>query len=266
MHSGLDDKGFIISEVSVDNILPEYKQVIDECTAQIKKRLPRLVHSVYVYGSVARGNPVRGKSDLDLLIIFNHRLSDEERKTLNDVLDELSKVYLSLVREVGLADCTVEDMLDPENKYGWGAYLKVLCVCVDGEDLTKQFESFKLVSDIALGFNGDVGRYIETAMQKIMDNAISQAEAGKIASVLARKLIRACYSMVMTRAQIWTTKLDEQAEVFVQYFPEKKSFISTLQYWIDYPPEDKEAVIEVLNSDGKWLTENFASEAQKLSI
>lgn len=266
LYSGLDDEGFIISEVSISNILPEYRNVLDDCTAQIKKCLPGLVHSVYVYGSVACGNPVRGKSDLDLLVIFSQHLSGGERKALDTTLDELSKTYESLVREVGLADCTAEEMLDPMNKYGWGAYLKILYVCVDGEDLTKKFERFKLVPDIALGFNGDVGRYIEVAMQKIKNSSATQEEVGKTASILARKLVRSCYSMAMTRAQIWTTKLDEQATIFVQYFPEKKDFISTLQDWISNPPDDKAAIIEVLNSDGKWLTENFAVEAQKLSV
>jgi predicted nucleotidyltransferase len=266
MYSGLDDEGFIISEVSIDNILPEYKQVIEDCTAQIEDRLPDLVHSVYVYGSVARGNPVRGKSDLDLLIIFNRHLSNEERKTLSLTLEMLSKIYRSLIREVGVADCTVEEMLDPKSKYGWGAYLKILCVCIDGEDLTKRFEKFKLTPAIALGINGDVGRYIDDALLKIQNNATTNDEAGNIASTLARKLIRSCYSMVMSRAQIWSTKLDEQAQVFMQYFPEESDFISTLQLWINNPPKDKGVIIEVLNRDGKWLTNNFAIEAEKLSF
>src|ERR1044072_7031232 len=157
--SGLDSNGFILSEVSQDNVLREYQDVIDASVTALKAALPDVTHSVYVYGSVARGNAVRGKSDLDLLVIFKRKLTQQEQDKLNNLQKELSGQHKALVREVGIADatCTYDEMLDPENKYGWGAYLKILCVCVDGEDLTKRFEKFKGSPDIAIGFNGDVG-------------------------------------------------------------------------------------------------------------
>jgi predicted nucleotidyltransferase len=263
--SGLDSEGFIISEVSTDSILPEYKSVIDDSIMQVKNALPGLIHSVYVYGSVARGNAIKGKSDLELLVIFMRQLSDEERNTLNHTLEQLSTAYRALVREVGVADCTIEEMLDPAHKYGWGAYLKILCVCVDGEDITQQFGRFKVTPDIAMGFNGDVGKSIEMAIQKLQHTE-SGEYIGKIASTLARKLIRSSYGMAMTRAQVWTTQLNEQAQVFVQYFPEKQGFVAMLQSWITNPPHDKEVVVKVLESDGKWLMENFEKESLKLTI
>jgi phage gp29-like protein len=128
-------------------------------------------------------------------------------------------------------------VLDTKNTYGWGAYLKILCVCVDGEDLTKRFGNFTLSSEIASGFNGDIDTALQSALRKIRD-AETDEEAGKIAATFARKLIRTCYSLVMTRAQVWTTKLSEQADVFIQYFPEKRAFVRTLQDWVVQPPHN----------------------------
>ncbi|HLZ15101.1 MAG TPA: nucleotidyltransferase domain-containing protein [Candidatus Saccharimonadales bacterium] len=261
--TGLDSNGFILSEVSQENILPQYRSVIDASIAALKTTLPDVVHSVYVYGSVARGNAIPGKSDLDMLVIFKRKLTQQEQDALKGLQESLSSQHKTLVREVGIADatCTYDEMLDSTNKYGWGAYLKILCVCVDGEDLTERFEQFKISPDIAIGFNGDASKAIQSAIEKIT-NAKTDDDAAKAAAIVARKLIRTCYMMVMTRAQVWTTRLSEQAELFLRYFPEKQGFIRTLQSWIDTPSTDREAILKVLRGDCRWVIDNFEAEAK----
>lgn len=262
--SGLDSNSFILSEVSKDKILSEYRIVIAESIAALEATLPTVVHSVYIYGSVVRGNAVKGKSDLDVLIVFKRKLTEREHGALDALQEDLSSQYKNLVREVGIADaaCTYDEVMDPANRYGWGAYLKILCVCVYGEDLTKHFGKFKVSPDIAIGFNGDVSEAVQIAVQKIAD-ATTDEEAAKAAAMIARKLIRTCYMMVMTRAQIWTTRLNEQAELFLRYFPEKQQFIDTLQGWTDSPPANQENVLKLLNNDCFWVIDNFEAEARK---
>jgi predicted nucleotidyltransferase len=262
--SGLDPNGFILSEVSKDNILSKYRSVIDASIVALKAALPDVVHSVYVYGSIARGNAVRGKSDLDLVVIFKRKLTQQEQGALTSLQESLSHEHKALVREVGIADatCTYDEVLDPANKYGWGAYLKILCVCMDGEDLTERFGDFKISPDIAIGFNGDASKAIQNATEKIT-NAKTDEEAAKAAAVVARKLIRTCYMMVMTRAQVWTTKLSEQAELFLRYFPEKQGLIRTLQSWIDSSPTNREDILKVLQGDCRWVVDNFEVEARE---
>ncbi len=261
---GLDPNGFILSEVSQDKIPPVYRSVIDASIAALKASLPGVVHSVYAYGSVARGSAVQGKSDLDLLVVFKQKLTLRERDALATLQECLSNRHKALVREVGIDDatCTYDEMTDPANKYGWGAYLKVLCVCVYGDDLAELFENFKVSPDIAVDFNGDASEAIGNAVRKIAD-AKTDEEAAKAAASVARKLIRTCYMMVMTRAQVWTTKLSEQAELFLWYFPEKQEFIRTLLGWIDSPSLNRENILKILQSDCSWLINNFVVEAKK---
>ena len=85
-----------------------------------------------------------------------------------------------------------------------------------------------------------------------------------ITTSFARKLIRTYYSMVMVRSKIWTTRLHEQAEVFLQHFPEKDSIIHTLLNWIDEPPTDHKTVNELLKMEGEWVSANFMNEAKVL--
>ena len=261
---GLDPDGFILSEVSQDKILPEYWRIIKASIAALEASLPSVVHSVYAYGSVARGSAVWEKSDLDLLVVFKRKLTIQERDALITLQEGLSNRHRALVREVGIADatCTYAEMTDPANKYSWGAYLKILCVCVYGENLAELFENFKVSPDIAVGFNGDASEAVRNAIHKIAD-AKTDEEVSKAAASVARKLTRTCYMMVMTRAQVWTTELGEQAELFLRYFPEKREFIRTLQDWIDNPPLNRESILETLQNDCSWVIANFEVEAKK---
>ena len=67
--------------------------------------------------------------------------------------------------------------------------------------------------------------------------------------------------MVMVRSQVWTTRLSEQAEVVITFFPEKESIICTLKNWTDEPPMDRKTVVELFKSEGEWARTNFIHEA-----
>lgn len=70
--------------------------------------------------------------------------------------------------------------------------------------------------------------------------------------------------MVMVRSQIWTTRLGEQSEVFLHYFPEKESIIHILLNWIDEPPTEREVIYELVKNEGEWARSNFTHEANSL--
>jgi hypothetical protein len=66
----LDHNGFIAVPKS-NKLQPEFSNVVAHVVAKLKKSFPELIHSLYVYGSVAEGLAKAGKSDLDMTIIFN---------------------------------------------------------------------------------------------------------------------------------------------------------------------------------------------------
>lgn len=255
---GLDQDGYLLSEVSLDKIAKDYIPCIRESIEKLVSLFPHQCHSIYVYGSVARGDAVIEKSDLDLLVIFNKPLSSDEVTELKTLSNSLSQKYQALVRDVGIAYGDCDYVFDPVNYYEQ-AFLQALCVCVHGEDIREHFGPYKLTSEIAISFNGDISKVLARTISRL--EAASKAEIKTIVQNFSRKLIRTYYSMVMTRSQIWTTRLQEQSEVFIHFFPEKEPIIRTLHSWIDDPPTNKEQVLELFQKEGNWLAENFESEA-----
>jgi len=257
---GLDSNGFIVSDVSKVNIDDVYVPSIRESVESLKKLFHQKLHSVYVYGSVARGEAIAKKSDLDLIAMFDTKLSSVKLSELKKLSGELSQKYRSLVRDVGIAVAYYDYTVDPSNYYE-SAFLKELCVCVYGEDLGERFGPYKLTSEIAIRFNGDINEALNRTLKRL-ETASNEEEFKTFTQGFARKLIRTYYSMVMVRSQIWTTRLHEQSEVFIRHFQEKESVIRTLLNWIDEPPTDREAVYVLFKSEGEWASANFSNEAK----
>ncbi|WP_078381866.1 nucleotidyltransferase domain-containing protein [Sutcliffiella halmapala] len=255
---GLDSNGFIVSDVSIDKIDYVYRPCIQESIESLKNVFHPQLHSVYVYGSVARGEAIAVKSDLDLIAMFDGKLSSIQLAELKKLAGELSQKYRSLVRDVGIAVAYYDYTVDPSNYYE-NAFLKEISVCVYGEDLGEQFGPYKLTSEIAIRFNGDIGEALTRTLKRL--ETASNEDFKTFSQNFARKLIRTYYSMVMVRSQIWSTRLHEQSEVFIQYFPDKESIVRTLLDWIDDPPTDREAVFKLFKSEGEWASANFAHEA-----
>ncbi|MDY7224619.1 nucleotidyltransferase domain-containing protein [Halalkalibacterium halodurans] len=257
---GLDSNGFIVSDVSKDKIAKVYVPCICESVERLRDLFHQQLHSVYVYGSVARGEAIALKSDLDLIAMFDGQLSSVQMAELKKLAGELSQAYCSLVREVGIAVTSYDYTVDPSNYYE-SAFLKELCVCVYGEDVGERFGPYKLTSEIAIRFNGDICESLTRALTRL--EAASNEEFKPCTQSFARKLIRTFYSMVMVRSQIWTTRLHEQSEVFIHHFPDKESMVRTLLKWIDEPPTDREIVYELFKSEGEWACANFTYEANR---
>ncbi|MED1603561.1 nucleotidyltransferase domain-containing protein [Alkalihalophilus marmarensis] len=256
---GLDSNGFIVSDVSKDRIDGIYVPCIHKSIQNLKSLSHQQLHSVYVYGSVARGDAIAKKSDLDLIAMFDTKLSSVKLAELKKLAAGLSNNYRSVVRDVGIAVAYYDYTVDPSNYYE-NAFLKEICVCVYGEDLGERFGPYKLTSEIAIRFNGDIYEALRRTLKRLEDSSNEDFKTFTLG--FARKLIRTYYSMVMARSQIWTTRLHEQSEVFIQHFPEKASTIRTLHNWIEEPSTDREAVYELFKNEGEWASKNFINEAK----
>ena len=255
---GLDSNGFIISDVSKDKIDDAYLPCICESVENLKNLFQQQLHSVYLYGSVARGEAIAKKSDLDLIAMFNTKLSPIKLAELKKLVGELSQKYHYLVRDVGIAVAYYDYTMDPANYYE-NAFLKELCVCVYGEDLGELFGPYRITSEIAIRFNGDIQEVLYRTLKRL--ETAPKKDFITFTQGFARKLIRTCYSMVMVRSQIWTTRLHEQSEIFIHHFPEKETTIRTLLNWIEEPPMDHDSVYNLFKSEGEWASANFMKEA-----
>lgn len=255
---GLDQNGFIVSDAKIEKICDTFLPCIQDSIESLKELFGPQLHSVYLYGSVARGDAIIPQSDLDLIAMFKGSLDSGRVAELKKLSKALSNKYTDIVREVGIAIAYYDVTLDPANYYE-NAFIRELSVCVYGEDLGTLFGPYKLTKEIAIRFNGDIHDSLSRFLSKI--DWCTNADFKLLTQNFARKLIRTYYSMVMVRSQIWTTRLQEQADVFIRYFPTKLPVVLQLLHWIDEPPIDHQTVIKLFQIEGEWASKNFIHEA-----
>jgi predicted nucleotidyltransferase len=94
---GRDATGAVVTGAHLDRISPAFAGVIKDASHAIVARFADLVHSVHVYGSVATGQAIVGRSDLDLLVVAHAPLPSTD---LQDVLKPIAAAHPQ-VRDIG---------------------------------------------------------------------------------------------------------------------------------------------------------------------
>ncbi|MGF1858441.1 nucleotidyltransferase domain-containing protein [Photobacterium profundum] len=74
LDNGLDEHGYVLNRCSPQNIQREFQPLIVETINLLVSTFSNQIHSIYLYGSIARGEAVLYKSDLDISVIFHSPL------------------------------------------------------------------------------------------------------------------------------------------------------------------------------------------------
>ncbi len=212
-----------------------------------------------MYGSVATGKAVEGKSDLDILLVLKDAPNNELSEKISVLEKNLSEKYEPKLRGVGLTVTNVGEVTSEKEKYGYMCYIKHLCVCIYGNDVTKDVPAFHPSREVAKGFNGDIKESLLSYKSKI-ENADSETELKKLSQEVSKKIVRTGFSLVMPRSGSWSTDLQSSFDTFLYYYPEKTEEMSIALAWAKAGSSDKMVVIKFINTFGQWLSEEFGRE------
>ncbi|ARU95587.1 nucleotidyltransferase domain-containing protein [Tatumella citrea] len=217
--------GFI-SVPQPGRIQPVFDGVVAEVITRLTSQFPTLIHSIYIYGSVARGDALPGRSDLDLTVIF---ATQPDVATLQkiDAVQKLAENNHPQVSKIDF-DCGVlTEVLSDENRLSWGYWLKHHCVCVYGENLSLRFDPFRPSPAIALAVNGDFMAVIRRLVCQIQNTDAPLRQRQWLRSA-ARKAIRATSILRGAEDTDWPDSLQQHAEKFMTRYPQLSSATRTL--------------------------------------
>jgi bis(5'-nucleosidyl)-tetraphosphatase len=121
----------------------QYYKMVTKLEETFKKEKPSFVKSVFIYGSVSRGEMIPGISDLDVMIILNKEtLNEEETQLLNKINKQVHKEYpihmtfrLRNPSEISGEDKTTNDFIGISI---WDYYTDAWYIY--GEDISEEFK------------------------------------------------------------------------------------------------------------------------------
>ncbi|NIY83864.1 nucleotidyltransferase domain-containing protein [Vibrio hepatarius] len=240
----------------------QYQPAIDDLLRFLKGGLGANLHSVYLYGSVARKVAQPGKSNLDVIVVTNQSFSDSRTALLNSIKWRFQKSY-PFITEVSFKCALVSEIASLESIFSWGFQLRHCAVCVFGDDLSQCFGDYEPSWEIAKHWNMDVEDWLAVYRYRIA-KADKDTEQIKAQKIIAKKLLRASYSLVMYRDKQWFDDPIECGQQFLRYYPEKKIEIERLGILLSGRLIAKRSVIGILDGYGDWLVTQYKKTEFKI--
>ena len=211
--NGLDQAGYILNPLAYHKILAEFLAPVDGVVQALHQAFSSRIHSIYLYGSVPRGEAKLGYSDLDVCVIFHNELGRVDQDKLHQLACQLGSEYPQ-ISKLDIDPGVYHQVLEPTEKYRWQFWLKQVCCCIWGYDLAKDIEPYRPHGAIAYGLNGD----LETFMSD-MASTFARLSSSDIAKIIGKKLIRSAYYLIATKDGSWHTDLARCAKATMTFYP-----------------------------------------------
>jgi uncharacterized protein len=246
----LDSEGYIRPEADLANLQPEYQGVPAAAADMLAGEFRSQLHSAYLYGSVARGNAVPGRSDIDLLAVLLAAPVDEDRGRAERVERALTERFPVLF-SAGVGLTHLQEVRSPAQRYGLQVFLRELAVCICGEDLRPGLPRTKPSAAVAAGFHDDTRAAFARA-RETLGTSTDPEVIRRVCRTTSRRMVQVAFAVVMAREGTWATVLEEQAAAVGAAFPR---WAEAARHAADQgrrPVADANVVRELLDTFGRW--------------
>jgi len=251
-NNGLNAEGYIINPCCTD-IQSAYRQRAETVQSTLISLMPDRLHSLYLYGSVARGTAIKGVSDLDVVILFKKKPSCEEKERLKRLETELN---INTDTPVGFDIGSIEEVQGENQALFWQFFIKHCCSCIYGEDISRDFPHVKTSKELARSLNSELQNklnilFADTTPENRQDNVKS----------IAKQLIRSAYFLIIEKDKSFFSDLDSCAAAFLEHHPEKETTITTLKKFIINDNNSISELRSVADDFGGWIDNYFETNA-----
>lgn len=263
---GLDRDGTIAREGSLSRVRPGFVPVVAAARSRIAEVFgPARLDSAYVYGSIPRGTATPGVSDLDLLLALREGPTGADRADADAIGAELDASHDG-IDGVGILLFGADTLLSPLERHDMGFFVACLCTPLLGDDLAARLPRYRPTSLLARETNGDLCLALVRWRERAAE-ATTDAERRALSRVVARRIVRTGFTLVMPRWGGWTSDLAESAELFARYHPHlpERAGQMRLAARTGRDPSADPAVLSVLVDDlAPWLAaEHIAVHGEK---
>jgi hypothetical protein len=241
---GVDADGYLVTGASLAAVPIGYQPVVVDCVDSLTAAFGDRLDGLYLYGSVATGQARPPESDLDLLAVWT---STVDAGAVRSTVAALSTRHSAVVREVGLAEATLESLNGEADR----CFVKHYCVPLAGRDLRATFPRCRPSRALADGFNDDLESVVHR-LRSTVDDARSAADRVAAARKAARRLLLAVATIESVSHATWSTDRATGAALLVQHHPEWTDVARRALDWSAGGGDP--AGVEELFELGEWLS------------
>lgn len=255
---GLNPDGTIAREGALDRVPEPFAPVVAAAREQITETFASgRLHSAYIYGSIPRGTSVASVSDLDLLLALRNEPTEADRADARTVEAALDHRFPQ-VNGVGILLFSSRTLLSELERHDLGFFVACLCTPLLGSDLAEQLPRYRPTGLLARETNGDLALALPRWRTRAAE-AATDAERRTLSRGVARRLVRTGFTLVMPRWGGWTSDLDESAELFGGYYPERAQQMRVAAATGRRPSADPAVLTLLIDDLAPWLAAEYTA-------
>jgi predicted nucleotidyltransferase len=254
---GLDDDGAITREGALDRVPAAFAPVVEAVRARITRAFGSRLHSAYLYGSIPRGTARPGRSDVDLVLALHDEPAERDGAAAKAVEAALDDSFPQ-VNGVGILLFSVRTLLSDLERHDLGFFVACLCTPLLGPDLARQLPRYRPTALLARETNGDLGLELPRWRARLAE-ARTDDERRALSRVVARRLVRTGFTLVMPRWGGWTSDLSQAAELFARYYPERAGQMLAAATAGRVPSSDPGVLRMLIDDLGPWLASEYTA-------
>ncbi|MFD7518875.1 nucleotidyltransferase [Streptomyces niveus] len=214
------------------------------------------------------GPPVRGRSrsrvghtsspgvsDLDLQLALRHEPTDTDRADAVAIEEALDHAYPQ-TDGVGILLTSTRALLSDIERHDAGFFIACLCTPRLGPDLAERLPRYRPTTLLARETNGDLHLALKRWRSRAAE-AVTDADRRALCRVVARRIVRTAFTLIMPRWSGWTSDLDESAELFARYYPEHGDRMRTAAAVGRVPSADPAVLGALIEDLGPWLAAEY---------
>lgn len=213
----------------------------------------RLIHSIYVRGSVATGDAVPGIADIDAVALTRRPVQQSQKAALRRARERL-ETSCAIATKYELPVIFLDSLLEDDRYYPWRFTLKTQSVCIYGDDISSTLPSFRLDYSTIVRLLEPIDKYVARARERLDGKADDMSYVQSRCSWIMKRLVRQGGLLVMEREGVFTRSLYHCYEMFAKHYPQKRSAMYKAMMLAIHPTADKQVIFRVLDSLGHLLS------------
>lgn len=198
----------VVNRCSIEKVPEPHRSMLNDLLSNIQAKHKDEVVSVYLVGSLGRGEYEEGYSDINVYIVLN--ADDEEGQALREDFMFSLRVF------------SEKEFLS-ERSRKFRVIAKADGILLYGKDLLKDEKLPKAGLFLALILNDDILETLDNAKKWADENPDApQRDIAKKSRRLAKRLIDFIYGVAMSNKPQYTASRKERVEKILEEFPDKK--------------------------------------------
>jgi hypothetical protein len=247
----IDKDGYIINPTSSKKFQEKWIPVIEEVKEEYLKHFGDNLVSVYIRGSVAKGEAIENISDVDSFALVSLKDENIDIAWAKEFNASVKNRY-PYTAGVEIAAIPIDELSDRKADQ---IMIKTQSVCVYGKDLAKEIDPFKPGKDTAQHVRG-IEREIDRTKKWLQDNHTNE-DIRQRCTWLMKRILRSGFELVMERSQKYTRDLYPSYEEFAKYYPDKKEEMYEVLELAVNPTSNINKINKVLNGVGMWIVKEI---------